>query len=876
MSDAAEPSYERVKAALLEMLDLLPADADARLAALTKDDATVAARVRRLLDAHRDAGGFLDVPDDGLHLTAPAPAATPAAGDRIGPFTVERELGHGGMGTVLLGSRSEAGFVQRVAIKVIRGAGLGQAAVARLRDERRILASLNHPGIAHFVDGGATADGQPYLAMEYVDGVPITRHCEAQQMTASDRVRLFLRVCDAVRFAHTRLVVHRDIKPSNILVTADGTPKLLDFGIAKLIDPLQVPDAVTVHVLTPHYASPEQAAGTTVTTASDVYSLGVLLYELLTGTSPYRSVSAESPLLAVLQAIRHEEPERPSLAARRAARTIGEDLDAILLKALRKDEVDRYRTVAELMDDLERQLDGRPVLAHDGSRAYRVRRFVARNRAAVAASSVAIVSLVIAASVSTWQAQVARRERALADERFADVRSLANAVVGPLYDAIAKVPASTDAKQVLVKEALAYLDRLAAQEQGDIDLKIELADAYQKIGDVQGNLFESNLGDLAGAAASYARVVALRQQVFDARPTDTDARRTLAIAHSRVGDIGLSQGKAEDAVAAYQKALVLFERWNDTSERGLIAHSAARQHLGVTLNWADRKDEAIAAFQKALALLEPLLRQPNPSEEVRRAAMAARGNLGDVYYYREEYDKALETFRAAEAETRAMAAEAKDQATSERNIYLVTARVSATLAELGNVDEALAARREALALQTRAVERDPRSVSARFDLASDQQSLGVLLLRQQKLGEALIALDQALATYNTGLQVSPEQRSRVFNIADTHAWRGKTLLGLKRTEEGIAALRTALDMGAHADVAARKPAEQFEFHEWLGDALDQRATELRSAELAAEARRSWRTALDGYRGIEKSGDLPKSYVAQIPLLEQKLRRGTGT
>ncbi|MFN7917904.1 MAG: protein kinase [Vicinamibacterales bacterium] len=867
-----EPTYERVKSVLLDLLELAPADADQRLEAIAAGDAALAARVRRLLDAHREAGSFLDVPDEGLHLTPPVAPPTPAAGDRIGPFTIERELGHGGMGTVLLGSRSEGGFVQRVAIKVIRGAGLGQTAVARLRDERRILASLSHPLIAHFVDGGTTADGQPYLAMEYVDGVPITRYCDERQLGTAARVRLFLRVCDAVRFAHTRLVVHRDIKPSNILVTADGTPKLLDFGIAKLIDPLQVPDAATVHVLTPHYASPEQAAGTTVTTASDVYSLGVLLYELLTGASPYRSVSPASPLLAVLQAIRSEDPERPSLAALRAKRSLDEDLDAVLLKALRKDEADRYRTVAELMDDLERRLDGRPVLAHDGSRAYRFRRFVSRNRAAVAGSSIAVASLLVAVVVSTWQAQVARRERALADARFSEVRSLANAVVGPLYDAIAKVPGSTDARQVLVKQALTYLDRLASQAQQDVPLKIELAEAYQKIGDVQGNLFDANLGDMAGARTSYERLLALRQAVYEARPADVEARRKLGIAHSRLGDVALGLGKFEESVAAYTRSIQLFEQFRDTSELGLIAHSTSLQHLAVALNWGDRKDDAIARFKQALALIEPLAEQPNVSEEVRRTRMSARGNLGDVYYYREQYDLALEAFRAAEREARAMAPTAKDVATSERNIYLVTARVSSALAELGRLDEALVSRREALGLQTRAVERDPNNVSGQFDLAGEHQSVGVLLYREKKYAEALVSLDRSIAIADAAFKASPDQRAKLFDAADTHAWRGKALLGLGRTVEAVDALRRALDMGAHADVSARKPAEQFEFHEWLGDALHERASEAGSADLASEARRSWQTALDGYRSLEKAGDLPKSYVAQIPVLEEKLRR----
>ncbi|MGE3958399.1 MAG: protein kinase [Vicinamibacterales bacterium] len=879
-STASGPPYARVKEALLEALDLPPGAVEAWLTSLGQADPALADRVRHLIDAHERAGSFLDLPDEGLaSLARPAADARTSGSEpasprptRIGAFTIERELGQGGMGTVLLGSRREGGFVQQVAIKVIRGAAIGPSAAARLTDERRILASLGHPAIAHFVDGGTTDEGSPYLAMEFVDGVPITRYCDEQRLSTRARVQLFLKVCDAVRFAHTRLVIHRDIKPSNILVTADGTPKLLDFGIAKLLDPLQASDAPTVPVLTPHYASPEQAAGAAVTTATDVYSLGVLLYEVLTGEGPYRSVSGDSPLLAVLQAIRLEEPERPSVAARRHGRTVDEDLDAVLLKALRKEEAGRYGSVGELMDDLVRQLEGRPVLAHDGSGAYRLRRFVSRNRAAVVAGTVALASLVAAAGISTWQAQVARRERARADERFADVRSLANAVVGPLYDAISRVPGSTEARQTLVKEALSYLDRLAKVSADDLQLKAELADAYLKIGDVQGNLFNANLGDVPGSKASYARLLDLRQAVYDRRPSDPAAARGLGIAHSRIGDIALGEGRADDGVAAYGKALEIFERMTDRSEQTLVAHSSVLQHLAVTLNWADRKDEAIARFDQAIRMIEPLAQAPGASEEVRRSLLSARGNLGDVHYYREEYDKALALFREAERTAVELQKGSKDPALEQRNEYLITGRVAATLAELGDLDAALASRQHALEIQTALAERDPRNMAVQFDLANDYQSLGILHYRREDYRLALEALDRSRRTAEAALAVSPDQRSRLFDLADTLAWMGKTYLGQGRPQAAVDILRKALEMGDAPDVAARKPAEQFEFHQWLGDALEALSQEHGSAGAAREARQSWQTALDGYRKIQATGELPTSYIAQIPLLEQKLGR----
>ncbi len=872
MSDALDAAaYADVKTALLEALDLPATRLTDWLDALDRERPATAQRVRRLLDAHRDAGTFLAVPDEGLFPPEPAPAVV-VPGQRIGAFTIERELGHGGMGTVLLGTRTEGGFVQRVAIKVLRGAGFGPRAAERLKDERRIVAGLNHPLIAHFVDGGATDDGQPYLAMEYVEGVPITRYVEAEHLGVRERVQLFMQVCAAVRFAHTRLVVHRDIKPSNILVTADGTPKLLDFGIAKLLDPLQEPDAPTFGVLTPHYASPEQASGAPVTTATDVYSLGVLLYELLTGTGPYRSVSQDSPLGAVLDAIRHEDPEAPAVAARRVGREIGEDLDAILLKALRKDENDRYASVDHLRDDLSRALDGRPVLAHDGSRAYRIRRFVVRNRTAVAAASIALVSLLLAAGVSTWQARVARHERARADARFNDVRSLANAVVGPLYDAIAKVPGSTEAKQILVKEALAYLDRLASQDTGDLALQTELAAAYQKIGDVQGNMFDANLGDVPGAKASYARLLQLRQTVFDARPSDPAARRELARAHASMADLALGETRFDDALAGYRRGLAVLDgpAPPDDSEPTLLLRASALQHQGVALNWSGKHDDAVLSFEQAIALVEAKAKAPSASEAVRRSLMGGRGNLGDVFYYREQYAEALVHYRAAREAALLIAATSTDAATAQRNVYLTTGRVAAALVEVGDMDEAAIRRAEALAIQTEAAARDPRNIVVQFDLSNDLQSLGVIHYTTGHYAEARAALLRARDIADAALKVSPGQRSHLYDYAGILAWLGKTEVTLGRLQSGVDLLRQAVAITSGKDVDTRKPADRHEYQQALGDALAQVADRTGSAEARREAREAWQAGLDGFRRLQAAGELPASYVFRMTLLEQSL------
>jgi non-specific serine/threonine protein kinase/serine/threonine-protein kinase len=838
--DAVE--YARVKAELFVVLALPAEAADAHLAQLARLDPARAARVRRLLQAHRDAGDFLDVPDDGVRT--PEPPVQAAAGRRIGPFTVEREIGRGGMGTVLLGTRQEGGFSQRVAIKVIRGAGLDARAAERLRDERRILADLNHPLIAHFVDGGTTDDQLPYLAMEYVEGVSITEFCDAHALPVAERVRLFSRVCEAVHYAHQRLVVHRDIKPSNILVTADGTPKLLDFGIAKLLDPLQTDGTATVRVLTPHYASPEQAAGAAVTTSTDVYSLGVLLYELLTGSGPYRTVSRESSPLAVLDAIRREEPERPRVAASRAGRVLHEDLDAILLKALRKHEADRYGSVEQLMQDLARHLDGRPVRAHDGSRAYRLRKFVSRNRVPVAATVIVAVSLTAAAAVATWQARVARAERARADARFQDVRALANVVVGPLYDAIANVPGSTPARQLLVKEAVAYLDGLSAQASDDLTLKAELASAYQKIGDVQGNVFEANLGDAPGALASYRRLLELRTAIAAARPGEITARVGLAEAEIRMGDVSLGESQFAEASAAYTRALAALGPapasaggdWTMTASR-------AHTHYGVALNYAGRRGEAATQFQESIRLVEPLAARADASRAVQRAVMGAHGNLGDVFYHEERYADALAQFQVAYDMARRMREASADDASVLRTTFLTGARVANALTELGRLDEAAVVYKDVVAVQEGLAARDPRDVQAKFNLAAAYQTLADIHVRRKDLAAASVEIDRTMATLKAAFEASPDSRSQLFNYA------------MSRPE-----------------VADRKPSDLLEYYEGLGDALTALAADGDAADLRRQARDAYRTSRDGMAALEAKGELPASLAGRVAVLDGKLGR----
>jgi serine/threonine protein kinase len=372
------------------------------------------AEVRRLLEAHGRSVAFLDGT-----LTAPAALRTDPAsleGRRLGPYEILREIGHGGMGAVFLARRADGVFDQSVAIKVMAPAIGAAAFIERFRQEREILAALDHPHIARLFDGGNTEEGWPYFVMEYVDGVPIDQYCDREKLNVSARLRLFLDVCAAVHSAHRQRIVHRDLKPGNILVRKDGAVKLLDFGIAKLFrdgagDPAAMATRTGLRLMTPEYASPEQIRDEDVTPATDVYALGVVLYELLTGRRPYKMDSrAHDELVRV---VCETAPERPSLAALRAVdapagsfsvtregspvdlqRRLAGDLDAVLLKALAKDPVSRYRSAELLADDLRRHLDGQPVLAAPAGFFARFPRLLRRHGAAAALAAAGIAAAV--------------------------------------------------------------------------------------------------------------------------------------------------------------------------------------------------------------------------------------------------------------------------------------------------------------------------------------------------------------------------------------------------------------------------------------------------------------------------------------------------
>ncbi len=527
------PSWQEIDAAFVRAANL---EGEARAAFLDSlADATLRREVEALLEADGDAAGLLT----GLVGDAAAALDDVDTLEFVGAWKILRPLAAGGMGTVYLAEREGEGFRQKAALKLLRRGFDSRFFVSRFRQERRILASLEHPHIAHLLDGGTAADGRPYLALEFVDGQSITSYCA--ELPQEQRVRLFLDVCFAVDHAHQRMVIHRDIKPSNILVNREGQVKLLDFGIAKMLDAGSSDESVAltgtgVKLMTPEYAAPEQVRGGTITAATDVYCLGLVLYEVLTGRKPL-ALPADAPLEAA-RLICEQEP---------AATGLPPDLDAVVRKCLRKEPSSRYSVVAGLSADLERVLRGDAVSAYRGAFSYRAGKWLRRYRWGVAAAVLVLLAVGGGVFATARQARIAQK-------RYEDVRRLARTVIFDVYDQVEMLPAATKARETIVNTALEYLQGLSVDARDDPGLAMELAAAYVKVGDVLGYPRMPNLGRLKEAVGSFQKARTLYNSVAVQQPGRPGVRRGLARISARMAAVANNQQQLDEAMRLVEEA----------------------------------------------------------------------------------------------------------------------------------------------------------------------------------------------------------------------------------------------------------------------------------------------------------------------------------
>src|SRR5258708_4129621 len=775
--------WQRIDALLSAALDCKEEHRASVVPQACEGDEDIKNQIQRLLSAHSAADGFLEGPppaaawiiaaqaevdehaDDG-----PAPhrsqARAPFEGARIGPYQLVRELGRGGMGTVYLAERVDEAYRKQVAIKVVQRGMDTEFIISRFRNERQILAALVHPNIAALLDGGTTEEGLPYFVMEYVDGESVDSYCGAQRLSIWCRLELFSEVCGAVEYSHRNLIVHRDIKPSNILVTKEGVPKLLDFGVAKILQPQAAALEQTmtqVRFLTPAFASPEQIRGDPITTASDVYSLGVVLYILLTGRKPYRKPTGSYDEMA--RAICEEEPLKPSAAigmseARgdtpdKLRRRLSGDLDTIVLKALRKEPERRYTSVEQLAEDLRRHREGLPISARRSSTWYRAGKFVTRHRVGVAA--VALIVLSLAGGLFETS-----RQRMRAERRSNDVRKLADSFLFEFQETIKNLPGTTKARELAVKRAAEYLDRLAREAPQEADLQRDLAAAFERLGEIQGGGAGANLGDSQGALESYNKALSIRRALAARAPHDGREVAALADLELQLGSFFVSTGelgRAEDHV----RSAVGHIEW-------LIASDP---------NGPDRRGRLAAAYHK----------------------------LGFIQARRGDEPPAFGSLQTAIWHSESFCGAHPQDASARASLAFIRNDLAQRLERAGQVETALENTRKARAIQEALIEGDPANTRFQRDLIVTLTSEGRYLLALGKNRESVESHTRGLALAESQLATDPQNRwAQIAVMMSAHALGG-ALVKWGQTSAAVERLMQGARIGA--SVVAADPAGAF-------------------------------------------------------------------
>ena len=617
-------------------------------------------------------------------------------GEIFGAFRLEELLGHGGMGAVYRAVRIDQEFSQQVAIKLVRSHLRTEDWTRRFLRERQILARLNHPYIARLLDGGSL-NGRPYIVMEYVEGVTVDVFVQRHALSVRDRIVLFQKVCQAVGYAHGQLVVHRDIKPQNILVEPGGVPKLLDFGIAKPLGE-EEDGALTKasqRVLTPQYAAPEQVLGEPITTATDIYSLGALLYFLLTRRAPFDASGLSG--FALEKAICEQDPPAPSTVVK-----LDPDVDAIVARAMRKEPARRYGSVAALEADLDRWLGGYPVEAGRGNWQYRTRKFLRRRAGAV------LAGLLLSGSLAGGFAST-RIQQQKAERRLEEVRELANRFLFEFHDSIAALPGATKSRQMVVARAVEYLNRLAAETGDDRRLEGDLAAGYERIRDIQYGYDFGHLNDVEGAVASAQRAVSLREKLLAGAPGDATALAAAAKANLDVASLLADTGASLDQAKSYlDTAQRLFAESGQTPAGSVVQlrnESAVAYAAAAIENAKGEGAKAVAAARHAVALQQEVYAAGRSPGDAPRLITTMQ-MLGDALLLGSnlplealaEYQRALQILPALSAGVQ-----------EEMNRTQLLARVGLAYAIAGRHREALPYRRQALILAERMAARDPQN-----------------------------------------------------------------------------------------------------------------------------------------------------------------------
>ena len=779
------PSQDRFRrlAAWFEAAVRLPPgrEREAYVAEVTAEDITLREDLERLLESDSAVQGR-------------ASSALPRL-PRFGAYQARRLLGAGGMGAVYLATREDGELRHQAAVKVASAVLWSPALDERFRRERQILAELQHPNIARFLDGGITGDGAPYLVMEYVVGERIDAWCDRRKLSIRERLALFLKVCGAVSYAHQKLIVHRDLKPSNILVSEDGEPHLLDFGVARTLEPAASSDGQPTLTsglfATPMYASPEVLRGETPGVGCDVYSLGVLLYESLSGHRPFDG--ANLPPAKIVEQVLKSDPPPVSSAVDDPAlrRQLRGDLDAVTAKALAKQPADRYLSVEQMAEDVHRYLAGFPVEAAPVSTWRRALKFLRRNKARAGAVALIVIALVAGLIGTTWQARVARQERIASDRRFNQARELARYLVFELQTSVGDLPGSTPLRAEMVSRSLAYLDRLAAEKSNDEELRVELARGYLQLADVLGNPFRPNIGEPARAKDNYRKAIAILTPIAAKSPDNREARLFLAGAKLNLGrSIGFTGASTEgsDLVrSATEEFGQLAAHWPSdftVRSRAAVAYFSDAQSLSLQQGYVATNNiaPALAAIRESTVQARAALALKSGDLDMVRQLSSSYKTLGDLT---ELHDRpgATQFFRKSLGALDQLSAADRQSIEGLRTRSSALLGLGWNLGNLGNYSESLAALEEARQIRDRLSDQDPKNIQALYFRTIPLRDLAIVQQMAGHIGQSFNAFLTDVAVLNRLIAQSPSNLTHRFSRAELESSAANLALKLGRPDE---------------------------------------------------------------------------------------------
>jgi len=875
--------WQEVERIFNAALDLPAAERAQWIRQSARHDAELIRMVEEMLAADSDADKAAPF-DNAIHAAASRliDGDSPEAPAQLGAYKILRVIGSGGMGTVYLATRADDQFEKRVAIKVLRH--FIPSSRDRFLRERQILASMDHPYIARLLDGGTAADGRPYLILDYVEGRPIDEYCRQEPLSVEGICRLFLKVCEAVIYAHQNLIVHRDLKPGNIMVTREGSPKLLDFGIAKLMgDDATSRDPMTqasYGLMTPEYASPEQVRGLPVTTSTDLYSLGAIFFEMLTGKRA-REFSTYSAA-ELVRVVCEDAVPRPSRVSKGR---LPVDLDNIVLKALQKEPRDRYSSVEQFAEDVRRYLHHQPVLARHSSLPYRLSKFLKRHWVPAAALTVVTAMLIAGVIHSQRRADEALRLRAAAleqglraqaeraraeaaaveahtqraaaqasakeadgnrhraDLRFEQLRTMIHRFLFDIDKAVEDLPGTSAARRSVANTVLEYLDGMEKDAAARASLSVDLAAAYERVGDLQGSPAKPSLGDSAAALRSYSKALQIRLSLPRTTP---EAIQALMVLYRSIGLVHYAMAKSKDAAAALDAGLALRE--GKYRDHPLVADAAATLHYqrGYINQTVAPSKESLAHFRMAHELFTAAAARRPDDAKVQGDLAVNQNQIGRELCRTGNFSEGLSHIRNADLVLERLNRANAMQMGMKRRWLAVLLNLSENLSlraagELRNLDESLAVAEKATNVAKELADADPTNLIGRREHGRTFAALARVHSQRGEYERAVERLAQAVAMVEKLRDEQPADASTLDDLAYFAVETGSAEARLQHRERAV----LYLEKGIRAFEGLLRNGSQNRFHQY-----NIAAARRRLAEVLAEMGNSDRALLELRSGHE--------------------------